>query len=274
MIKSIKNQSKLLLNKPTVVCVFLFLCAVVLFNYIRNVTMYQGSDVIEMYHPMHILTMNDYEYDGFIILQLLPLLIVLPCGFSYFEDKVSGMEIFQVARYGRKYYWAKIVAVFGVSMFVFTVPFLLEMVMNMLSFPLEAKSDMSGFSFYDEPIINIVKEYLFYELYLYDVYLYTFICILLFGIWMGVLASFVVAISYFPFVKFRLILFLPLYILIELLDFLCSSGVIKENTYYCDYFYLFHSSSKSEKGYFLLLGGIFLVTIAITLWKCRRDCRN
>lgn len=273
--KAIFQQSRLLFQKKTVVCIYLFMCGIVLYHFINNVILYQGYDVVGMYHPMHLVTLTSYSTEGFIILQLLPILLVLGTGFVYYSDKTSGMNVFLIERMGKKkYYFSKILSAFFVTFFIFTLPLLLEVILNVLSFPLDAMGDLSNFSQYHSYLIDLIRSYLFYELYLYNPYMYTVFCILLFGIWCGVLAAFVVAISFLPFVKSRLILFLPLYVLIQVLQFIKIIGITDSETTYMLYFYIFEGGDLSETGYLLMLIFLIVSTIGITCWKCREDCRN
>lgn len=275
MRRSICNQCKQLSESWTVLLVFLFMCYMVLSNFIYNVNLYQGLDITEMYHPMRILTLTQDTSSGTMIMQMLPLLVVIACGFTYIRDRNAGIEVFEISRGGaRNYFVSKIVAVFLVTMAVFSIPLLVEIILNCLSFPLEATGDTSNFTNYDDYLIWLTREHFFFEVYQISPYLYAFFCSLVFGVWAGLAAAFVVAISFLPFVKARLVLFLPLYMIITGLVFLGNYLKIEKQTYYGFYLFMYEGFDLSRIAYVAVLLFLIVVTVAITWWKCREDCRN
>lgn len=275
MWKSIRNNCKNMSESWSVLVVFAVMCYAVLNNFVNNVNQYQGRDVIAMYHPMRLLTLTQDTTTGILIMQLLPLLVVLPCGFVYMKDRDAGVEVFEISRSGAKiYYVSKLIAVFLVTMSVFIIPLLLEVALNVISFPLEATGDLSNMTIYSQYLIDQIKNYLFFEIYLVSPYLYAVVSILMFGIWTGILATFVVAISFLPFVKARLILFLPLYIISSCLELLQRGGLTEVETYYGYYFFMYAGENLSRIGYVTVLLLFVVTTIGITWWKCKEDCRN
>ena len=275
MKRSICNQCKQLFESWTVLLVFIFMCYMVLSNFFYNVNQYEGLDVTEMYHPMRILTLTQDTSSGIIIMQMLPLLVVMACGFTYIRDRNAGIEVFQISRSGAcVYYVSKIVATFLVTMCVFSSPLLLEILLNCLSFPLEASGDLSNFTNYDDYIIQLSKEWFFFEVYQISPYLYAVVCSLVFGAWAGLAATFVVAISFLPFIKARLVLFLPLYMIVSGAMVLRNYGVTDKQTYYGFYLYMYEGFDLSRIGYIVVLLLLVVTTIGLTCWKCKEDCRN
>lgn len=275
MKRSICNQCKQLSGSWTVLLVFMFMCYMVLNNFIHNVNTYEGLDVIEMYHPMRILTLTQDSASGVIIMQMLPLLVVIACGFTYIKDRNAGIEIFEISRSGaRNYFWSKIVASFLVTMCVFSVPLLVEILLNCLSFPMEATGDMSNFTNYDDYLIKIIRGYFFYEVYQISPYLYAIVYCFIFGAWAGLAAAFVVAISFLPVVKARLVLFLPLYMIITGLVFLGNVLKTEKQSYYGFYLFMYEGFDLSRLGYVMVLLLLIVTIIGITWWKCKEDCRN
>src|SRR5699024_10701473 len=142
-------------------------------------------DVVDMYHPMKLLTLSSYSEYSFYILQYYPLIVVIPAGFSLFADKHLHQFILIQSRVGaRNYYFGKLIVVFLVTCFVFTVPFLMEIMLNILVFPRMATGDPSNLSPYD--MSNIIKQYLFSDLYIQSPYLYAIFFTLIFGMFSGV----------------------------------------------------------------------------------------
>ena len=51
MLKIIKHQTSFILRQNMSLAVFFVLLSIVFFNFRSNVLAFQGSDIIEMYHP-------------------------------------------------------------------------------------------------------------------------------------------------------------------------------------------------------------------------------
>lgn len=273
MWRNICNQCRLLAESWNVLIVFITINILVLINYVTNVNLYQGRDVVVMYHPMRLLTLTQDSATGLLLVELVPILCVLACGFSYIKAKNTGAEVFELSRCGAtQYYTSKIIAVFIVTMVIFTFPMFMEMVLNALSFPLNATGDLSNQTAYTETSNEMIREYLFWEIYKISTYLYPIVGIFMFGVWMGVLAAFVVALSFLPFVKARLILFLPLYIIVSLIPFLGYLCNGTTETFYGFYLFMYEAGNLNRVGYYLMLFGFVAVTGMILHWKCKGDC--
>lgn len=100
-------------------------------------------------------------------------------------------------------------------MVVFVVPFLLEIVLNCISFPLQAKGDFTGLDIYNTAYAAMVESYLMSKLYLLSPVWYSVVGILIAGVVSGMLGMFVVAFSYVFRVKYRVMLLLPVYLLLN-----------------------------------------------------------
>ena len=144
------HQTKFLLKSKEAMLTFVVLLVIVLSNFIGNVLEFQGMDVTAMYHPMKLLTLsyNKSLYDAntiILFVQLYPILVAFPAGFSYIKECQMREELHLTSRMGKDiYYISKLVAAFLCTIVVFVVPFLLEIVLNCISFPLQAKGDFTG----------------------------------------------------------------------------------------------------------------------------------
>jgi len=266
MRRSICNQCKKMSESWTAILVFGIMFGMVLCNFYYNVNQYQGFDVIMMYHPMRLLAMTTESLTGIILVQMLPLLAVFACGFTYIKDRNAGIEIFEISRSGAPvYFFSKIIAVFIVTMCVFTIPLLAEMLLNCVSFPLDATGDLSNMTIYSPSLVAQIKDYMFFDIYKISPYLYAIISIMAFGVWMGILAAFVVAISFLPFVKTRLLLFLPLYFIVSGIQLLGNSGLTQKSTYYGLYLFMYASGELSKMGYVIVLLLIYIILVLLGL---------
>lgn len=255
---------------------FITICILTLFiflNFFTNVVTYTGKDVIDMYFPMKLLLLSSSSGAfGFYFMQYYPLLVILPAGFSYISDRDSREDIYIQSKVGiRQYYIGKIFAVFFVTFFVFTLPFLIEMLLSCIAFPIQATGDLSNVNIYEKVYINAVKKYYAYKLYAYNPYLYTMLFTLLFGLISGVLSVFINVISMCN-IKFKILLFLPTYILLYGIGIIGQiNSSLKISTSYFDYLRIFNNAEKSGTGYFIIIIVILMVSIILTLIKSRKD---
>lgn len=270
---SIKMQLKVIYEKKVAMIVLFLLFAVVFINYFENVFLYSGTDILDMYHPMKLLTLSTWSGSSYYILQYFPLIVAIPAGFSLFSDQVSNQYIYIQSRVGaRNYYLGKLIVVFSVTFFVFTIPFLTEIILNLIAFPISATGDPSNSSIYR--LYETTKQYLFSDLYIRSTYLYAIVFTMIFGLFSGVLAVFTTAISTFP-IKFKVLLFLPVYLLLYLTSMLKQLiPTIPIETNYFFYLRIFGIHRNSTGGFIALISFmlIFLIlSVLIIMSKSRKD---
>lgn len=206
--KATISQTNFLLRKKEAICVLYMLFIMVLINFISNVLYFQGRDIVEMSQPMKLLLLsyNRTELNAtntLLLIQLYPFLVVFPAGFSLARDYQLGTQLFLVSRLGNATYQiSKYLSVFLATMIIFTVPFLLEIFLNCISFPMSATGDLSNLSIYDGAYRNAVDKYLMRDIYLYSPYLYAVIGTLFFGVVSGLFGVFTVAVSSFIRIKY------------------------------------------------------------------------
>lgn len=269
----IKLQTGEMLRKKTTVALYLALLCLVLYNFVTNVFHYKGTDVVGMIQPMKLLLLSRDSRFSFVLLMAWPLLVVLPAGFGYLSDKQAGEIPLLQARVGWKtYLTGKCTAAFIATFLVFTLPFLIEIGLNCLAFPLQAIGDISGDDTYSNSYLEILKGYLFPYLNILSPYLYAVICTLIFGIMSGVLAVFTVAVSTFSFMKFKILAFIPGYVLLSLI------GIVRQlfpgvqvYTHYYYYLSLFDSGPKSTAGYLIFACALLALSVCIVVGKSRKD---
>jgi len=263
-IKATLTQTNFMLKQKETLVVFYVLLIQVLGNFISNVLTFQGIDIIQMYQPMKLLLLSynrvNYNADATLLfIQLYPILVVLPAGFALCKEQQSGQEVLMIARLGQlTYNFSKLIAAFCATMIVFTMPFMIELLLNCIAFPLTATGDMTNMDIYEPNYIQAVHRYLMSGLYIQSVYIYTIIGTLFMGIVSGILASFTVAFSSIVRVKYRIILFLPVFVLLYATIYLQNilPSWIPTIKWY-DYLLLFNDEPKSYL--FLLTGLLALV---------------
>ena len=272
LLQSIKMQIKVLSESKLTLLTFFVLFAWVLLNFLTNVFTYHGRDVLAMYHPMKILSLTWSGSYNFYFRQYFPLLVILPAGFAYVSDRSSKSIAFILSRVGAKnYYLGKFIAVFIVTFTVFTIPFLIEVILNCLAFPLHAIGDPSNVGTYDASYQGWVKSYLVYKLYVFSPYIYAVLFIAMVGTISGSLAVFTVAVSTFSFMKFRIFLFLPVYSFLYILAYLRDWLHLKVSTNYFYYLSMFESGPKSGFGVIFITVFLLCTSLFIFLYKEWKD---
>lgn len=275
LLNSIKMQLSVIWQKKVATVIFFLLMTLVLVNYFSNVWTYQGTDVVDMYHPMKLLTLSNWSKYSFYLMQYFPLLVVVPAGIALFTDKQLNQYIFIQSRLGARYYLlGKMIVVFSVTFFVFSVPFLIEILLNLIAFPVSAVGDPSNIGIYDVSYISGVHMQLFSGLYIQSPYLYAVVFTLFFGVFSGVLALFTVAVSTFP-IKFKVLLFLPVYLLLYLVSLskqLIPTIPVDTNYFlYLSLFNLFYNPTGSLMAWVTFTVSLCLLSILIIVVKMRRD---
>lgn len=264
--KATISQTAFLLKKKEAVCVFYVLFFMVMSNFIGNVLYFQGRDIVQMYQPMKLLLLsynrtNWNATNTLLLIQLYPLLVVCPAGFSLAKEYQRGTRVFMVSRLGNfTYQVSKYLSVFLTTMIVFTVPFLLEIILNCVSFPLSATGDLANSSIYESA-------------YVYSPYLYAVIGTLFWGMISGLLGVFTVAVSSLIRVKYNVFLFLPVFVALNLSTIL-ADRLPKDapSIKWYDYVLFFNDESKSTV---LLLTCIFVLVLFLIGAACaggRKDC--
>ncbi len=279
--KATVSQIKFMLQRKSCVIVFYILLAMVLANYVSNVLMFQGTDIVSMYHPMKLLLLswNRSIVGGDLLLgflQLYPLLVICPAVFSVAKEQQTGEHVILKAHIGNMtYHFSKVFAAFIVTFIVFVLPFLIEMGLNCLAFPIHAQGDLSNWSYYDLMYKESVDNYLFSKLYLLSPYLYTVMKIGFFGIFSGLLAAFTVAIIFVWRFRYRIFLFFPVMFLLngtEIISTFLFERKIKFRLAWYNYFTLFNDEPKNMIYYILFIIILTVLTLVGTYLGGKKDC--
>ena len=279
MLKAFRCQSGFLFRQKSTQLVMLVLFILVAACYITDVFRYQGSDVIYMIHPMKLLLLS---YDRVVfdatmaieLIRLYPLLAAAAAGLACAKEKELGLDTCIRARIGgMRYSLTKLAAVFFVTTVVFLIPFLSEIVLNCVAFPMNAAGGNIGMNIYDPEYVQAVRADLFPGLYLYSPYLYAVIRTILFALLSGVTAAFTAALSMVVRVKYRMLYLIPPMLLFYASE---NSSVFHRNagsaTKWYHYIFLFDNSDRDMKTFFLVLAGLVIFSGAAAYRCGRRDC--
>jgi hypothetical protein len=278
MIHSIYIQVKNILHQKITIAVFGILMLLVFLNFLSNVFTYRGHDIVDMIHPMKLLLLSyNKVYDNadpiLNLTQLYPILVVGSTGFTLQQERSLKMSVYCVSRTGKKnYILSKIIASFVATTIVFTVPFLIEIALNCVSFPLSATGDLSYWSIYNANYLSSVSKYMFSSVFQYSAYLYAVMGTILFGLFSGVLAMFTTAISALIQFRFRIVLFFPVYLLLNatiyLEEFVKRYGL---NIHWYDYVLLFDDEKKNPAFFYAAVAVLLLLVVVFSAISCRAD---
>ena len=274
--KATRAQIKLLLFQWGALLAFGLLLALMLNNFVENVLEHQGTEVVLMYHPMKLLSLSydktNYKADTMMLLvQLVPLLICIPAALSLAKEQHTGASVLMASRLGsRTYLFSKVTAVFVVTTLVFSLPFLLEIVLNCVSFPLKATGDLANWTIYDDEYIQTTQHFLLYPLYRLSPYLYAVVETIRFGATMGLLAAATLTLSALVRVKFRVLLLLPPFLLLQLSTYLSQYF----DVHWANYVTLFHGEARNDLVYWAAVAVLLAFVILGTLCASKKDWRN
>jgi hypothetical protein len=266
---SYKAQMKILLERKAYLVLICFLFLLVFINFYMNVVRYQGIDLSNLPHGMQMLTLSGgpNSMTGFFFMLYYPLLVLLPGSFSYFSDRTSREINYFLIRIDKKAYLAgKMLSTFTITFLVFFAPFFLEIILNLITFPLGAMGNTYGINNFAYQAI--ATTYLVHGLYYSSIVLYAITFTFLFGIASGIFAVFALAISTLG-LKYKLLLFIPVYVLLFATQFL--EDLFPFATNYMDYLLLYVSGEKSFVVYMIALGVLTIISMVIMFYKSRKD---
>ncbi|WP_143099154.1 hypothetical protein [Anaeromicropila populeti] len=202
-----------------------------------------------------------------------PIIVIIPAAFSYIYDQDCNEQVFILSRAGKiNYYLAKMAATFWTTFLAFSIPFLTEIILNCIVFPGKAAGLLSNVSKYQIPELEAVHKLLLPSVYSYSICIYVIIFTVMFGIASGILATFALAVSIAIKLKYKAFLFLPVYILVYILNEM--SDIIPQinfSTNYYFYFDIFNITAKSFIGYLMCLLSIAGLSIVLVVYKARKD---
>ncbi len=215
--KSIKMQLKYTLGRKKTFIVFIIIILFVLANIITNLIMYNGMERTQMYCPVKLSSLSEWTAIHYYLLQFYPLIVIAATSTLFIDDCNSRMVNYIQSRIGyRKYIYGKIISVFILTMLLFTIPFILEIIIYRIIIPLCANGDPSGMSYIESPVWD--EKFVLYKLLYFNRYLYAIVMIVFFGIISGIFAVFNIAISMVGSIKYKIFTYIPLYALFYMIS--------------------------------------------------------
>ena len=278
LVRTTRSQIAFLLRQKEAVFTFCVLLLLVLANFIDNCREYQGFDVMALAHTtkLGLLSFNRMGYKAdlsIMFLQLYPLLVVCPAGFILAKERGTQEHILMITRMGSGvYYSSKLLSAFVVTTVVFAVPFLAEIALHVIAFSTRPMGDLTNWSYYSEGYIELVRNYMFSDLFVRSPYLYAVVKVLLFGLFSGLMGAFGVAVSALYRVKFRITVFLPTFLLLNLSVYAeVILGEMEKSVAWYNFVMLHEEAVKNMPVFLAVLMLMILMSVGGTFWAARRD---
>ena len=269
-------QVKLHLKRLPAVLVLTALTVLVLLNYVTNVLTFRGTDIVEMYDPLKMLTLSfDLQYFNNRNIVYLPLLLSLlaavPAALSLSKERRIGEDTVVIARIGRKkYYRTRFAVVFIVTAIVFVIPFLVEIALNLVAFPIKAEGDFLQFSIFSAGSAEAIGNYQFSALYVFSQVLYVIVGTLSFGVFAGIIAVFSYSVTLIIRQKYAVFYLLPPFLLIQIWTS-CSFSRNTMRYSWINQVFLFCNAERAPAFFYTVISVLLVMAVIFTYVGSKRD---
>lgn len=148
---------------------------------------------------------------------------------------------------------------------------MLEILMNILSFPMNAVRDLSNLSIYNADYAAMVHNYIGSTIYIASPSLYAILTTLLFCVVSGILGTLPVAISFAFTVKYRALLILPTFVLLNATTYLNILDGNKGTLNWYNYLLLFDDTPKNITVPIIGVGIIIITILGFYFYGRNKD---
>ena len=253
MISSVKIQFKELIGKKSVIITYFILMGFMIVNFIINMIGYSDVKYVsEMYDPIKMMTLSTWSKTGYFLRIIYPILVCIPASAVYRTNKES-ISI--------NYMRSKAVAIFLVTFLVFTIPFILEFVLSCICFNINSLGDPTNVVYTD--MEGMESRYFLSELWLNNRIAYAIVMIVLFGTLSGILAVFNFSICTLPIFKFKILTFLPIFVMFQLINLIDKVVKFRIETNYSVLISMFDKSDKLDGVYLIFMMALLIVSFMI-----------
>lgn len=270
--KSVKMQFSYMLRSKSTLFILLLLLVAICTNWGINLNRnWHTIYISQMYSIEKILTLSEWSMVGYFMMQYYPLLVVIPTACVYVSDRNSGVNTYIQSRVGkRNYLYGKLISVFVLTMFIFTIPYLMEILLSIISFSIKSNGDPSGLAFWQT--VGEEGKYFLSNILLNNKILYAVIMTIIFGCVSAVLATFNFVITTLPIFKVKILTFFPVYVLLFVVSALTNLISID---YTVDYFFILRmfevTTEKNYLVYLIFLTLLIVVSIGIMEWNIKKE---
>ncbi len=282
LVKSIKMQFILMINSISFKVGFSIVMVYVLASYIISLISSMSTDIAIMYSAHALFCGVEFSALRTIFEVVFPFLVVFPFSFSYLTDLSVKIHPYFIGRMGRRNYFAgKIITNFIGTFIMIFVPFCVNLLLCYITFPWNNNhifGDYNALNYASELLgtnvtINTVQAGLpFLKLFLYSPMAYNFMYICIFSVFSG-LAGVLSGIVSFYIKTYKILLFIPVYLLFYIGNFLNILSVRFDkyiNFRLMDYIYVNPSFGRS---FFVPLCFVVFMLVA-SFFSFRYACKK
>lgn len=229
MIRSIKMQFRIMINSISFKVGFSIVMLYVLASYISTLALNMQTDIAFMYSAHAMFCGVELSALRNIFEAVFPFIVVIPFSFSYLTDLSVKIHPYLIGRMGRRNYFAgKIVTTFIGSFIIIFIPFFINLILCNITFPWNNNhifGDYNALNYAETLLgtnitINTVQSGLpFLKLYLYSPMAYNILYLCILSAFSGLLGVFSGLFSFYI-TKFKILLFVPVYLVFYLGNFL------------------------------------------------------
>ena len=210
MFRVVRIRFSVIVSSWNSIVLWIILCVMVCANYCMNCNANMGIHYItEMYDPIKMITISDWSKVGSILMYVYPLLVVFPTATLFYSERASKINIYLRSRYGnKKYYYGSAIAVFLATLFMFSTPFILEVLLVKLTSSPFSTKDPSNIPYFVS--ISNNESLFLRNVFIHTPFLYALIMSIRLGLISAIFALFNYSFSTNPKIKFKMITMVPL----------------------------------------------------------------
>lgn len=263
-------QMKSLLKKKEFyigISIYLFYVLLNYFSYVKKMYGFGTSGLMGAYEYDALSSWSEYEwyYNQFFVF-----VVIIPAGFAFFQDFYSGNNILMEYRMGRlRYFYTKCIAIILVGMLAFVIPFLFGLLLDWITFPQQYGHYPDYSTYYSSYYLNYAHSVTNSDFYLNHPWCYHILMTLGIGFFAGVVSLFTSLFLFFGF-KFRILYFLPFYVVNYLLSVLAQRTGIEGLDLY--WYTMLEAVASYKIPYFL--GMLTVVLLLLCYFMSKYAIRN
>jgi len=279
LIRSIKMQFCIMITSISFKVGFSIVMLYVLVSYITTLVLNMNTDIAFMYSAHDMFCGVEYSALRNNFEAVFPFIVVFPFSFSYLTDLGVKVHPYVIGRMGRRNYFAgKIITNFLGSFIIIFIPFCINLLLCYVTFPWNNNhifGDYNALNYAEtllgtNIVVNTVQSGLpFVKLYLFSPMAYNFLFLCIISLFSGILGT-VSGLFSFYITKFKILLFVPIYLLFYLGNFLTILSKRYISFKLIEYMYVNHMFGKS---FFVILSFI-LAVILFSVFSFRYACKK
>ncbi len=291
---SLCTQLKIMLKRKEFKCAMLIMLAYACAAFLFVLKGYWGMDISLIKDANQAVCFSRQSNLWSFFSYMYPFLVVLPFSTAYIDDYNNQFLPVYFSRSSRRsYYISKLLAGFIGTALVIAIPCFINLILCNIFLPHNDNTWLGEYqmeNFYRQLLgTNLLydrtplahAEMPFLKIYLLSPFLYNVVFLIIFSVFSGFLGAFILSLS-FGFKKYKIVLFIPLFVLLELsrvFDGHMLSSAMEKGIFYSNYNILDYVVPTFFKGQnFLFFGGVILVMagiiICFTVYGIKNDIKS